>query len=528
MTAKKNIPLPKNIGDKNMANVVSIKVDEAVYEYSCFVWGLISKENPKVIVTQLSEGKGVVGINSSSTEQDLLALITRSVLFVPRVRLAHDYGYRQENARWHTALLNKKRSLRSKVVYLTEAVNQIITKPYNEEITRLRQSISAELQAQKDGKQLTPEQTAKVEEVNNKIAGQRKLLRGLPRCTNQILTTLLHEYVDTLSDNESEAIRYNMQVIASQEAKISETKAKLKTQEVKDDSEKCLELESLVDDAVKKIEDCKKKCREIRTKYYKLFHEKMIPQVIADQLTKYAATSWEAFNINLKMIEENVVIKSPIKPTKEEEGEKKISRKQPTSAERGEALLLFPYMIVNTNLDEQSLADIANDLQVTEEYNQWARKFTGKEYTPEYQQAYEGFRKQLRTLPEKKVPMKDEKSSDKGTENREASTVQQQSQIIPISTDESMDKEQTSKKNHEELLNYMEGLSRKLPYGDVDFHDPKNRDYMQKFAERPDYRILFERIKSHESEFKKFSYPMQYIRNVVLKNHLEWSTQPVQ
>jgi hypothetical protein len=74
----------------------------------------------------------------------------------------------------------------------------------------------------------------------------------------------------------------------------------------------------------------------------------------------------------------------------------------------------------------------------------------------------------------------------------------------------------------------MEGLSRKLPYGGVDFHDPKNRDYMQKFAERPDYRILFERIKSHESEFKKFSYPMQYIRNVVLKNHLEWSTQPVQ
>ena len=54
--AEEKLSLPaKKIGDKIMSNVVKIKVDEAVYEYSCYVWGLIAKENPKVIVTQLSE-----------------------------------------------------------------------------------------------------------------------------------------------------------------------------------------------------------------------------------------------------------------------------------------------------------------------------------------------------------------------------------------------------------------------------------------------------------------------------------------
>ena len=406
--AEEKLSLPtKKIGDKIMSNVVKIKVDEAVYEYSCYVWGLIAKENPKVIVTQLSEGKGVVSRNESTVQDNLLKLITRAVLFVPRVRLSHDYGYRQENARWHSALLNKKRSLRSKVVYLTDAVNQIITKPYNDEIARLRQSISTELQTQKDGQQLTPEQSAKVEEVTAKITEQRKILRGLPRCTNQILTTLLHEYVDSLSDEDAETINRNLSLIKEREKTIRDATTKMESLEVKDDSEKYLQLENFIAATTNKIEEYKKECRDIRTKYYIQFHQAMTPQAIADQLTKYAATSWEAFNINQKMIEENIIIKSPSKPTKEDDGEKKVSRKQPTPAERGEGLLLFPYMIVDASLDDQSLEDIANDLKVTEEYDKWARNYTGKEYTSEYQQAYEGFRKRLRTLPEKKKPKKE-------------------------------------------------------------------------------------------------------------------------
>lgn len=510
-----------------MSNVVKIKVDEAVYEYSCYVWGLIAKENPKVIVTQLSEGKGVVSLNESAIQEDLLKLITRAVLFVPRVRLSHDYGYRQENARWHTALLNKKRSLRSKVVYLTDAVNQIITKPYDDEIARLRKTISEEVQAQKEGKQLTPEQVAKVEGVYQEIAKQKKLLRGLPRCTNQILTTLLHEYVDALTSEDAAAIKNNMQAIAEQEELISKAKAKLKAPEIKDDSEKRLQVENIIEDATKEIEDYKKQCRDIRTKYYKQFHQAMTPQAIADQLIKYAATSWEVFNINLKMIEENIIIKSPSKPTKEEVGEKKVSRKQPTPAERGEGLLLFPYMIVDASLDDQSLADIANDLQVTEEYDRWAREYTVKEYTPEYQQAYEGFRKRLRTLPEKKEPKKDKKTSGESTMVSQKSTIQQPQPHPTTSTLGNTDKEQEYKKNHEELLEYMGGLSKKLLFG-KDFNDTKNREYMQMFAERPDFQTLFERMKSHESECKKFSHPMQYIRNVVLKENLVWSVLPAQ
>ena len=509
-----------------MSNVVKIKVDEAVYEYSCYVWGLVAKENPKVIVTQLSEGKGVVSLNESAIQENLLKLITRAVLFVPRVRLSHDYGYRQENARWHTALLNKKRSLRSKVVYLTDAVNLIITKPYDDEIARLRKTISEEVQDQKEGKQLTREQIAKVEDVNNKITEQRKILRGLPRCTNQILTTLLHEYVDALTSEDAAAIRNNMQVIALQEKSICDANAKLETQELKNDSENRLKVENLVAEASKKVENCRKQCRDIRTKHYKQFHQAMTPQAIAGQLTKYAATSWEAFNINLKMIEENIIIKSPSKPTKEDDGEKKVSRKQPTPAERGEGLLLFPYMIVDASLHDQSLADIANDLQVTEEYDRWAREYTSKEYTPEYQQAYEGFRKRLRTLPEKKEPKKDKKTSGESTMVSQKTTIQPQPHPT-TSTLGNTDKEQEYKKNHEELLEYMGGLSKKLLFG-KDFNDTKNREYMQMFAERPDFQTLFERMKSHESECKKFSHPMQYIRNVVLKEQLVWSILPAQ
>ena len=430
--AEEKLSLPtKKIGDKIMSNVVKIKVDEAVYEYSCYVWGLIAKENPKMIVTQLSEGKGVISRSESTVQDNLLKLITRAVLFVPRVRLSHDYGYRQENARWHSALLNKKRSLRSKVVYLTDAVNQIITKPYNDEIARLRQSISTELQTQKDGQQLTPEQSAKVEEVTAKITEQRKILRGLPRCTNQILTTLLHEYVDSLSDEDAATINRNLSLIKEREKTIRDATTKMESLEVKDDSEKYLQLENFIAATTNKIEEYKKECRDIRTKYYIQFHQAMTPQAIADQLTKYAATSWEAFNINQKMIEENIIIKSPSKPTKEDDGEKKVSRKQPTPAERGEGLLLFPYMIVDASLDDQSLEDIANDLKVTEEYDKWARNYTGKEYTSEYQQAYEGFRKRLRTLPEKKESKKVEETAVVSMTVSESSTVQQQSQSSP-------------------------------------------------------------------------------------------------
>ena len=411
-------------------------------------------------------------------------------------------------------------------MYLTDAVNQIITKPYDDEIARLRKSISGEVQAQKEGKQLTPEQIVKVEDVNNKIAEQRKILRGLPRCTNQILTTLLHEYVDALTSEDAAAIRNNMQAIAGQEEFISKAKAKLESPEIKDDSEKRLQVENIIEDATKEIEDYKKQCRDIRTKYYKQFHQAMTPQAIADQLTKYAATSWEAFNIKLKMIEENIIIKSPSKPTKEDDGEKKVSRKQPTPAERGEGLLLFPYMIVDASLDDQSLADIANDLQVTEEYDRWAREYTSKEYTPEYQQAYEGFRKRLRTLPEKKETKKDKKTSGESTMVSQKTTIQPQPHPT-TSTLGNTDKEQEYKKNHEELLEYMGGLSKKLLFG-KDFNDIKNREYMQMFAERPDFQTLFERMKSHESECKKFSHPMQYIRNVVLKEQLVWSILPAQ
>ena len=94
----------------------------------------------------------------------------------------------------------------NKPVYLTDAVNAIITKPCNDEIARLRKSISAELELQKSGQELTPEQQQRVVEVNAKIEEQKSKLRKLPRCNNIILTAMLHEVIDRMPQEERDEL----------------------------------------------------------------------------------------------------------------------------------------------------------------------------------------------------------------------------------------------------------------------------------------------------------------------------------
>lgn len=376
-----------------MYSTIKIKVDEIVYEYSCLVWGSICGEKPQKVVSLLSEGKGIVSKQDSPTHEKIALLMQEVNLFVPRVRMEKDFGYRTSNARWYSNLLKKKRSLKCLPVYLCDAVNEIIARPYQDQINHLRESVKAEMRLQKEKKLLTPEQEAKVKDVTAKINEQKKMLARQPKCTNDILTTLLHEYVDSPSQDDVVRLQNLTNEITSLDAVLKTYMERLK--EASDDltSDSRFSLEKTIEDEKSKMNRCKQQRYEIRKKYYEQFRRAMTPQAIADQLMKYPETFWGQFNRNINMIDVSVKIYSNNKSGK------KCSKKQSTLAKRGEALLLFPHAVLNTKVDEGFLADIDNDLKVYEEWDVWAREHPERVLSESYKETYENYRKQYKTIP---------------------------------------------------------------------------------------------------------------------------------
>lgn len=376
-----------------MYSTIKIKVDEIVYEYSCLVWGSICGEKPQKVVSLLSEGKGIVSKQDSPTHEKIALLMQEVNLFVPRVRMEKDFGYRTSNAQWYSNLLKKKRSLKCLPVYLCDAVNEIIARPYQDQINHLRESVKAEMRLQKEKKSLTPEQEAKVKDVTAKINEQKKKLARQPKCTNDILTTLLHEYVDSPSQDDVVRLQNLTNEITSLDAVLKTYMERLK--EASDDltSDSRFSLEKTIEDEKSKMNRCKQQRYEIRKKYYEQFRRAMTPQAIADQLMKYPETFWGQFNRNINMIDVSVKIYSNNKSGK------KGRKKQSTLAKRGEALLLFPYTVLDTKVDEGFLADIDNDLKVYEEWDVWAREHPERVLSESYKETYENYRKQYKTIP---------------------------------------------------------------------------------------------------------------------------------
>ena len=230
-------------------------------------------------------------------------------------------------------------------------------------------------------------------DVTAKINDQKKMLARQPRCTNGILTTLLHEYLDSPSQDDVVRLQNLTNEITSLETVIKTNMESLK--EASDDSrsDSRLSLENMIEDARSKINQRKRQQYEIRKKYYEKFHREMTPQAIADQLLKYPGTFWEQFNRSMNMINVSVKIYTSNKSGK------KGSKKQSTLAKRGEALLLFPHAVLDTKADEGLLADIDHDLKVYEEWDAWARNHPEKVFNESYKDAYENYRRQFKTIP---------------------------------------------------------------------------------------------------------------------------------
>ena len=172
-----------------MASIVKLSVDAAVYEHASIMWENLVGSTPEKVVYRLSAGEGLVSEVDRLLVDNLNEFLHRVDRFVPRVRLnvpGGDIYSVQCNtliARWRRRLSSVRSGMlkSNKPVYLTDAVNAIITKPCNDEIARLRKSISAELELQKSGQELTPEQQQRVVEVNAKIEEQKSKLRKRKR-----------------------------------------------------------------------------------------------------------------------------------------------------------------------------------------------------------------------------------------------------------------------------------------------------------------------------------------------------------
>ena len=293
-------------------------------------------------------------------------------------------------------------------------MNAIITKPCNDEIARLRKSISAEQELQKSGQVLTDEQQQRVVEVNAKIEEQKSKLRKLPRCNNIILTAMLHEVIDRMPQGERDELAQLEEERTRNRKELEDVIAELKDVRLslgsnskyagegeKESLEKRLpELEekSMFLDADYDIN--KQRRAEILQKYY----DHIKPEVVAEALMEAPYTFWDRFNMNKSMKEVNVVASATksSRRTKSDDVEKsapKRKRKQPTIEEHAADLMLFPFSFGDADTgDIRSL--LVEDNMIMDEYDDWTEKCEDISLTAEYRAKYEEFCRRFNTIPE--------------------------------------------------------------------------------------------------------------------------------
>ena len=373
-----------------MANLIKINVDEVVFEYSDFVWRELTSESAVKCVELLSSGIGVISTNDQTLKNDIERLMKNSVVFLPRVRMDKDPGYRVANAKWYRSLQKKKKELKSDVVFLADAVNEIIARPYFNEIARLTESAKVELTLKRKKQQLTPEQQAKLENVNKQIAQQRKLMRQQPKCTNVILSTLLHEVVDRMAPDDASALMKLKADIARQKKLVAEIEDKLQAKDVQLTNDERKKLQEDFDNQLDTLGAMETDRESIMANYFSKFRREMTPEAIARELKKYSATSWELLPAKRNIIEVSVRLAAG-----------KHGKKQPALAQLAESLLLFPYELTSKESTTSLRTSVNNDLRVLEEWNRWATAQQTRFFNEEYKKTYETYRNRLSTIPKK-------------------------------------------------------------------------------------------------------------------------------
>ena len=177
---------------------------------------------------------------------------------------------------------------------------------------------------------------------------------------------------------------------------------------------------------------------------------------------------------------------------------------QDVDTEEFTRLVEFIWSIQKPNTQKNLITMIQNDIKVL---NDFCKLWESAPTTYDYKKVFEEYVSRLQTLPpsKKKVSLQKESSSSPIPDNDEKSL---------------------RERNIDQILSYMEDLSRKVKFGEEDFANPKNQDKIREFGARDDFDEVFQTLREHENELQTFGNAMQYIRNVVNSNQTTWSMQP--
>ena len=217
--------------------------------------------------------------------------------------------------------------------------------------------------------------------------------------------------------------------------------------------------------------------------------ENMTPEAIATAIIKFGLVDWS----QVQPLKENTKYVLNLTAETSEVDQEEFTR-----------LVEFIWSIPKPNTQRNLIEMIQNDIKVL---NDFCKLWKSAPTTYNYKKVFLEYVSRLQTLPpsKKKVSLQKESSSSPIPDNDEKSLREW---------------------NKDQILSYMEDLSRKVKFGEEDFANPKNQDKMREFAERDDFDEVFQTLREHENELQTFGNAMQYIRNVVNSNQTTWSIQP--
>lgn len=497
-----------------MASIVKLSVDAAVYEHASIMWENLVGLPPEKVVYRLSAGEGLVSEVDRLLVDDLNEFLHRVDRFVPRVRLnvpGGDIYSVQCNtliARWRRRLSSVRSGMlkSNKPVYLTDAVNAIITKPCNDEIARLRKSISAELELQKSAQVLTDEQQQRVVEVNAKIEEQKSKLRKLPRCNNTILTAMLHEVIDRMPQEERDELAQLEEERIRNRKEIEDVITKLKDVRLSLGSNSKYAGEGEKESLGKRLPELeeksmfldadydtnKKRRAEILQKYY----DHIKPEVVAEALMEAPYTFWESFNMSKIMKEVNVRVASATKSSRraksddEEKSAPKRKRKLPPIEEHAADLMLFPFSFGDADTGDIR-SQLAEDNMIMDEYDEWTEQCKDISLTAEYRAKYEEFCRRFKTIPE---------SALKALAEGQAFTVPSR-----------------ESKNLAKLKDFLFSISTKSEQDEQAIED--NKEDIKAVCKFDDFEAFYDELVKMSQE-KGISNPLRYILGMI-RNHVK-------
>lgn len=222
----------------------------------------------------------------------------------------------------------------------------------------------------------------------------------------------------------------------------------------------------------------------------------LTPEKIADAVLEHEGTDWHK-----------------VKPLAKGKKAFNIRLDADTKAEKDLALkyIQWIFKLETKDVSPTLLADIKNDLAVMKEFEAWR---DGDPENYEYRDTYHQFISRLRTAPR----------SEECVEVEVESRSQYQPEPIQVSNDGEVSVEHTHKDNFTELISYLRAISPRVYYLSGNLTEGRNPEYIQKFASRADFRELFSTLKQYTAEglHPQARDIMQYIRNVVLYNMIQW------